>query len=110
MFATEEYIWAWVFYIVGGLAVLASWWYFTASWKPFEIKWLSRIIPTVLVCVPWTIKADSSYLAPAWFTSAADFLTLGIDAFWRAGLILVVVLVVSILLAAVYFLWRRIRD
>ena len=109
MFTMEEYVWAWGIYAVAGCVVLLSLWFLTASWRPFELKWLARIIPAVLVCVPWPISADSTYFAPAWFASGADFLTSGQNAFWRAGLALVIALGVSVFLAIIIFIWRRVK-
>lgn len=105
MFSQEEYQNAWLVYGASSIVLLLCWWWFVAKIPGREVRHLLRIIPLILLVVPWRTDLENSYLSPAWFTSVADTLTHGPQAFWRAGLALVIALMLGVLLSFFYFCW-----
>lgn len=102
----KEYLLAWVWYISGASIFFAVFWYWTRKFLWAEARQLLRTILAVILIVPWYADASQSYLAPAWLISAADGLLEGSKAFWRAGMPLVLALVLAVLLSTVYAVYR----
>lgn len=66
-----------------------------------------RAVALVTLLLPWTSEKNSDYMSPAWLVSALEGTFDGGDAFWRAGLPLLVSLILTLLLSTLgYLLWR----
>ncbi len=107
-----EYIWAWVAYLCGAGMVLGIFWYWTSKLPWSELRHILRLILAILLLVPWYTDPGKDFLSPAWLVSLADVLLHGAKAFWRAGLILVVSVILVLLLSTAYFCfcWFRSRK
>jgi len=108
----SEYIWAWAIYLSAAGVFYAIFWYFTSKLPLKELRQLLRILLAVLLLVPWVANPDYEFLAPAWIVSISDMLLYGPDAFWRAGLALVLALILAVLISSVVAisLWFRARK
>ena len=107
MLTQEEYIWAWLFYLGGAAMFLVCWWFFTKKIPWREPRWVLRVIALVVLLLPWSSEKNSDYMSPAWLVSALEGTFDGGDAFWRAGLPLLVSLILTLLLSTLgYLLWR----
>lgn len=106
----QEYLWAWLAYICGALIFYAWVFYETRGTKWAEFKQIIRIIIAIGLAVPWYTDAQHGFLSPAWLTSVADALLKGPEAFWRAGLPLVLSLVIAIIVSCIYQLFRWYRQ
>ena len=110
MFSQEEYQTARYVYIGSCVLVLLCWWWLVSKIPGKEFRHLLRIIPLLILIVPVSVDEKHEFLSPAWFTSIADLLGHGTKAFWRAGLPVIVVLVIGILLSFCYFCWRWVKG
>lgn len=98
----NEYIIAWLFYIFGAGVFFSIFWYWTRKFLWSEARQLIRIVLAVILFVPWYTDDTEQYLSPAWLVSIAEALLDGGQAFWRAGLPLVVTLVFTVFLSTLY--------
>lgn len=108
MYTQEEYLYGWLFYLLGvGVVMLCGWW-LTAKLRWMALRNLLRISVGVALLVPWYAAESTDYLAPAWIIAAFEGIFDG--SFWRAGSPLLLAIGVA---AVVYFigyaiwLWRR---
>ncbi len=109
MLTQQEYLLAWLVYLLGSVACLAVVWVMTKNIPWSEVRGVLRIVAGVFMLVPWYISEDSAYLAPAWIASFLEGIFDGPDAFWRAGTPLVVSLVVVLCVSSgvhAYLWWR----
>ena len=110
--SSNEYILAWVAYLGSFAVCYAVFWYFTSKLPWRELRQLLRVLVAVFFLVPWTTDTTHSFLSPAWLVSISDSLLFGSKAFWRAGLALVLALILAVLVSAgvSIFLWLRHRK
>jgi len=108
----NEYMWAWVIYLAAVAVLYAVFWYFTGKIRWSEPKQLLRVVLPVFLLVPWISDPQYDFLAPAWIISVSDMLLNGVDAFWRAGLALVLALIITVLASSIVsiVLWLRSRK
>lgn len=85
MFTQEEYLYGWLFYLLGVLIVMVCGWILTARLKWPIVRHLLRLIVGVALVVPWYAAPEMDYLAPAWLICAFEGIFEGEGAFWRAG-------------------------
>lgn len=85
MYTEQEYLYGWLFYLLGVAIILACGWWLTwgMRFKPLR-QWL-RVAAVVTFLVPWEVAPELDYLAPAWLIAAFEGVFEGADAFWRAG-------------------------
>lgn len=115
MYSHQEYVMGWAAYAGACFVFLLAWWFLTRKVAFNELRQLLRLIPAVVLLVPWHADADSIYLAPAWVVAFTEGLFEGPEAFWRAGtpllfalaLMLVIVTIVKLLS---FFMRERSRD
>ena len=112
MMTEGEYLYAWLFYLAGALILVGCWWYLIRKLPWTWLKYTSILLLTVTFTVPWFSDTNEIYLAPALIVSLVELLFEGKDAFWRAGLPLVMAMVLSLLLSIItYFIyWYFTRD
>lgn len=113
MFTHEEYLWAWVIYLLGCALCLAVFWVITSKIKWAEVRAVLRICAGVAVVVPWYSDAEGSYLSPAWIVSLLEGVFEGPDAFWRAGTPLIAALILALILSSgayAFFAFRARRS
>lgn len=105
MFSPEEYLNAWLIYLGGVVLMMACWWYLTHFLRWREFRQLSRIVVGTILLVPWYTDATGHYLAPAVIVAVVDALTLGVEAFWRAGTPLLIALIIGVVLSLAWSIW-----
>lgn len=107
-----EYYWAWLAYAGGSAVFFAVFLWWTRRIPSLEVKVLLRTVIAVITVIPWRIDPDYDFLGPAWIISIADALLDGPQAFWRAGLAVVLALIVCLILSTIIFiaLWLRHRS
>ncbi len=93
----QEYYFAWLAYLFGGALAYLCFWRFTAALRWVEARQLLRLLAFVFLAVPWQTNAGEAYLSPAWFVAFADTLMYGPEAFWRAGMGLIVAMTLTVL-------------
>jgi hypothetical protein len=83
MFSQDEYLYGWLLYLAGALALILVGWVLTAKirWKP--LKRVIRLLGMTFLLVPWYASEELAYLAPAWIIAAFEGIFEG--NFWRAG-------------------------
>lgn len=106
----NEYLWAWVFYVGAALAFYAVFWYWIRRSLWTEARQLLRVLLLVVLAVPWYTDPQQSYLSPAWLISIADLLLDGPNAFWRAGMPLVLGLIAGLVLSTLYSTFRWLQS
>lgn len=101
----KGYLVAWGIYLLCSFGLLGCVWFLT---RPFtRLRLPLRVMAGVFLFMPWTASADEETLAPAWLTMLFDaFLKQGASIF-RAGLPLIVVLMLALGLALI---WQRTRK
>ncbi|WP_290538995.1 hypothetical protein [Alcanivorax sp.] len=105
---TEAYMWGWLAYLLGCVAVLFVWWWLTrplAVWGKVPL----RILLTALLLTPWSVSPQHDEWAPAWVVTLFDGLAQDDVSLWRAGGPLLAMLVVALIVAALE-LWRQRRK
>lgn len=105
MFTTEDYLYGWLLYILGGSVFFACWWYLTRKIKTIEIRAILRVGCLVVMFTPWYASPDMDYLAPAVIIAAIEGIFDG--NFWRAGAPLLTALAIGIAAALIYSITRR---
>lgn len=111
MFTHEEYIWAWIVYLLGAAACMGVFWYLTRKIVWREVRDVLRIGAGVFMLVPWYSSEGGGYLSPAWIACILEGMFEGPGAFWRAGTPLIIALIVALALSSsvYFFLWLRSR-
>jgi hypothetical protein len=106
----NEYFWAWTVYLSAVAIFYAVFWYVTSKIPWGELRQLLRIVTAVFLLVPWRTDTEHTYLSPAWLVSAADALLYEPKAFWRAGLALVLGLIVAVSVSTGWSIFRWFRG
>lgn len=101
MYTQQEYLYGWLFYLLGVAIVLLAGWMMTAPIKWKALKLTLRLSAVVIFLLPWYANDDMGYLAPAWIIAGFEGVFDGPDAFWRAGRPLLIALSGALLLAAI---------
>ena len=101
----QEYVWAWAIYLCSSTVLFAVFYYVTSKLAWAELRQLLRVVLAVILFVPWYTDAQQDYLSPAWLISIADVLLYESKSFWRAGLALVLSLVIAVVLSSAYSIW-----
>lgn len=84
-----QYLWGWVIYLAGALGCLLSLWLLIRKW-PLRAKRPVMLTTAILLLLPGTVLPGQTFLAPALLVSAYDGLSLGMEAFWRNGLFVLI--------------------
>ena len=101
----QEYLYGWLFYLLGVFVVMACGWVLTARLRNAPVRNLLRVLAAATLLTPWYAAPDLHYLAPAWIIAAfeglfeGEFLRAGAPLLWAAGASTLVYL-------SVYVLWR----
>lgn len=106
----NEYFWAWSVYLGGFVLFYAVFWYITSKLPWHELRQLLRVLAAVFFLVPWRTDTEHTYMSPAWLISAADALLYEPKAFWRAGLALVMGLILAVIGSAAWSVFRWLRS
>lgn len=85
MYTQAEYVYGWVFYLLGVAILMACGWWLTRSMRSADLRQLLRLGVLVFLLIPWYAAPEMSYLAPAWIIAGFEGLVDGGAAFWRAG-------------------------
>ena len=98
----------WVFYIMASTIFYGFVWRLT---QPYIVKWSIyslRAITAAIIFTPWPANIQGDTLAPALMVLVLDSITLGGGAVMRAGVPLLLVIIVSELIATgLYWLRKR---
>lgn len=110
MYTHDEYLYGWVFYLLGVLVVMGCGWLLTARIKWLVIRHMLRVVVGVTLLVPWFAAPELGYLAPAWLIAVFEGLFEHDGSFWRAGTPLITAMVsVSFLYLSLFGLWQLLR-
>ncbi len=85
MYTEQEYLYGWLFYALGALLLIGSFWWLTSVIRFRPVRLVLRVVFSVAMFTPWYASDDLEYLAPAWLIAAYEGVFEGGDAFWRAG-------------------------
>ncbi|WP_185236557.1 hypothetical protein [Teredinibacter franksiae] len=112
MMTESEYLYAWLYYLIGAGLLIACWWYITRRIPWLEVRFMLRLVVSVAILVPWYTNTQQEYLSPAILIAAVELFFEGSTAFWRAGMPLLTALVVALALSTLgftvrWFLLRR---
>jgi hypothetical protein len=107
MYTEQDYLYGWLFYLLGVLIVLGCGWWMTSSMRSKEARQLLRLSAVVIFTVPWYASPDLDYLAPAWLIAAYEGIFERPEAFWRAGAPLLTALTIVIAIALIFQLIAR---
>lgn len=104
MNAEQEYLYGWLFYLLGVVVVMGCGWLLTARLRNAPLRHLLRVLAAAILLTPWYAAPDLHYLAPAWIIAAfeglfdGEFLRAGAPLLWATGACTLVYL-------SVYALW-----
>ena len=90
-----EYLWAWVAYFSGSMIAFAVFWWWTRAIAWSGLRRLLRLSLLVVIALPWAVQGHDQFMAPAWLVAGAETLLNGPQAFWRAGLALLLALALT---------------
>lgn len=85
MYTEQDYLYGWVFYLLGVALVMLCGWILTVRIKWPVIRHLLRLTVASILLVPWYASNELDYLAPAWLIAVFEGVFEGGEAFWRAG-------------------------
>jgi len=106
MMTESEYLYAWLYYLLGAVLLISSWWYATRKIPWPELRHLARMLVTVAVLVPWYTNTQQDYLSPALLIAVIEGLFEGGTAFWRAGTPLLAAMAAATFVSFLYFCVR----
>lgn len=105
----EEYYVGWAYYLVGAALLWLCFWFLTRKISLLWIKTPLRVLVTVLLFMPWYSYENQSYLSPAWTVAILELLFDGLEAFWRAGIPLIIASILAITLPIGFEVYRARR-
>ncbi|SMF08602.1 hypothetical protein SAMN02745866_00634 [Alteromonadaceae bacterium Bs31] len=106
MMTENEYLWAWIYYVLGAGLLLACWWYLTRRIPWMELRHVLRLVMAVALLVPWYTNTQQEYMSPALLIALVEGLFDGSPAFWRAGTPLLSAVLAALVLSTIVFLVR----
>lgn len=109
MYTQEEYLYGWMFYLLGVIIILGCGWWLTASIRFKELRQLVRLVAVVTFLVPWYASPEMDYLAPAWLIATFEGIFESGEAFWRAGIPWLSALAVAITVTIAWQIAMRLR-
>ena len=105
MYTQEEYLYGWLFYLLGVALIMGCGWLLTARMRWREGRQLLRLLVAVTLLVPWYATPEMHFLAPAWIV--AGFEGVFDNNFWRAGGPLLSALAAAVTVAIVWQVLAR---
>ncbi len=90
MLSAQEYLIAWLVYLVGVLGGMVVWWYITRKIPYNYLRNLLRLLVAVVVLVPYPLMEDEQFMAPAFIMSLLEWLFEPEVGFLRAGTVVIV--------------------
>ena len=84
-----QYLLGWAIYLAGALGCLLSLWLLIRNW-PTRAKRSIMMTTAILLLLPGTAQPEQTFLAPALLSGIYDALSLGMEAFWRNGQLVLV--------------------
>lgn len=109
MYTQQEYLYGWLFYLLGVVIILGCGWWLTSAIRLKELRQWLRVSAVVTFLVPWYASADLDYLAPAWLIASFEGIFEGGQAFWRAGAAWLYALAGALLLTILWQIVCRLR-
>ncbi|WP_045858908.1 hypothetical protein [Teredinibacter purpureus] len=106
MMTETEYLYAWLYYLLGAGLLISCWWYATRRIPWPEVRHLSRLVVGVAIVVPWYTNTQQDYLSPALLISLLELFFEGASAFWRAGAPMLAAVAVAVAFSTLFFVVR----
>lgn len=103
MMTENEYLYAWLYYVVGAFILLGCWWYLIRKISLPQIKYTLLVLVAVIFLTPWFSDINQTYLSPALLISVVEGMFEGDDAFWRAGAPLLAAVVFAFVCCIIFF-------
>lgn len=111
MFSHAEYINGWLVYGLGVFIGLACWYYLIRKLPIKSIKSVLFGVMVGMLTMPWPTKQDGDSLAPAWIIAGAEGIFDGAEAFYRAGVpMLLAMLCGGVVALTVYIILNRLKN
>jgi len=108
MITGEQYFYGWLIYIVAIIGLLGVWWYMTRKIPWRIVRNVIRLIPAVLLLMPFPIVGNDDFLAPAFFSSMLELMFVGGGEFSRAGRpVLIILGMILILYLILDIVWQK---
>ncbi len=85
MYTEQDYLYGWLFYLIGVCLIMLCGWLLTAKLRWPVLRHVLRLVVGVTLVVPWYASPELDYLAPAWLIAGFEGIFEGEGAFWRAG-------------------------
>jgi len=106
---SQGYLIAWVWYL---LALLVAAWLLWRGGRFLPPVWrtLVTVLPVLVLLVPWTVAEGHEALAPAWMVAVFDGTVQTDGSFWRAGKVVVLAALFSLLPVALVAWAQRRRS
>ncbi|MFL0810682.1 MAG: hypothetical protein K6L76_09730 [Agarilytica sp.] len=103
MFTHSEYLWGWLWYIVGVALCMTVFWAMTRKIPWRSVRQPLRVFVASIFLMPWYVDENQGFLAPAWIASALEGAFEGPGAFWRAGTPLLVSAICAVILSLLVY-------
>lgn len=107
MYTQEEYLYGWLFYLLGVLVIMACGWWITRNISTNWVRQILRLGAFAFFTVPWYASPEMEFLAPAWIIAGFEGVFDGGEAFWRAGAPLLSAVAVACVLVLGWQLVRK---
>lgn len=98
MFSFQEYLGAWLVYIVCVVGLLAVFWRITKHLPWFYLKQCLRLTVASLLLVPAVVEGNTLYWAPAWIKGLLSLIFSGGEGFWPIGKLLLIAVIASFII------------
>ena len=106
--ASETNYWLiWFYYLLAAAVFYAVVHYNTRRPKPSWWRYTFRALTLSFMLTPWYANQLDEVLAPALMVATLDLITVGVDAFVRGLIPLLVSLVAALIVATLVFVWKR---
>lgn len=102
MMTETEYLYAWLYYAGGAFIMVVCLWFLVRKMRA-PLKTTLLVVAAVMLAVPWYSDAQQTYLSPALIISLFEGFFEGPEAFWRAGMPMLVAMGVSLVLCVIGF-------
>ncbi len=107
MLTLENYIIAWLVYLLASAGLLSVVWRSTGHLGRMEWRNLLRCSAVVLLLFPYTADPEQSYLAPGLLIALLEGVFQGVEGLQRAGLPLLVAWIFALVISMALEIWWR---
>lgn len=110
MYTQQEYLYGWLFYLLGVLIMMGCGWWLTRNLRITILRQMLRMGFLALFIVPWYADPELPYLAPAWIIAGFEGVFEGDGAFWRAGTPMLVAVALALISVVGWNIFRKTKG